>query len=112
EIRRGQKLGVAGESGSGKSTLVNLIFRFYDPTAGVIRFDGVDLREARLSDLRQRMALVSQEIVLFNETVAENIAYGKPGATREEIETAAKAAFAHDFILLLPQGYETSVGEK
>jgi len=112
EIRRGQKLGVAGESGSGKSTLVNLIFRFYDPTAGVIRLDGLDLREARMSDLRQQMALVSQEIVLFNETVAENIAYGKPDATREEIEAAAKAAFAHDFILELAQGYETPIGEK
>jgi len=112
EIPRGQKLGIAGESGSGKSTLVNLVFRFYDPTAGAIRLAGLDLREARLSDLRSYMALVSQEIVLFNETVAENIAYGKPGATREEVEMAAKAAFAHDFILMLPQGYETQVGEK
>ena len=112
EIPRGQKLGIAGESGSGKSTLVNLVFRFYDPTAGAIRLDGLDLREARVADLRSQMALVSQEIVLFNETVADNIAYGKPGATREEIEAAAQAAFAHDFILQLPQGYETNIGEK
>ena len=112
EIPRGQKLGVAGESGSGKSTLLNLIFRFYDPTAGAIRFDGLDLREARIDDLRQQMALVSQEVVLFNETVAENIAYGKPGATRGEIEAAARAAFAHDFISQMPQGYDTPVGER
>lgn len=112
QIPRGQKLGIAGESGSGKSTLVNLVFRFYDPTAGAIRLDGLDLREARLSDLRSQMALVSQEIVLFNETVAENIAYGKPDASREEIEAAAKGAFAHDFILKMPQGYETQIGER
>jgi subfamily B ATP-binding cassette protein MsbA len=112
EIKCGQKLGVAGESGSGKSTLVNLVLRFYDPTAGSIQIDGLDLRQARIGDVRSQMALVSQEIVLFNETVADNIAYGKPGATRAEIETAAKAAFAHDFILQLPKGYETFIGEK
>jgi subfamily B ATP-binding cassette protein MsbA len=112
EIPRGRKLGVAGESGSGKSTLVNLVFRFYDPTAGAVRLDGLDLREARVGDLRSQMALVSQEIVLFNESVAANIAYGKPGATREEVEAAARAAFAHEFILQLPQGYETPVGER
>ena len=112
EIKGGQKLGVAGESGSGKSTLVNLVLRFYDPTAGSIQLDGLDLRQARVSDVRSQMALVSQEIVLFNETVADNIAYGKPGATRGEIEAAAKAAFAHDFILQLPKGYETFIGEK
>jgi subfamily B ATP-binding cassette protein MsbA len=112
EIPRGQKLGVAGESGSGKSTLLNLIFRFYDPTAGAIRMDGLDLREARIDDLRKQMALVSQEIVLFNETVAENIAYGKPGATRGEIEAAARDASAHEFILQMAQGYDTPVGER
>lgn len=112
EIPRGQKLGIAGESGSGKSTLLNLIFRFYDPTAGAIKIDGLDLREARIDDLRKQMALVSQEIVLFNETVAENIAYGKLGATREEIEAAARDASAHEFILQMPQGYDTPVGER
>jgi subfamily B ATP-binding cassette protein MsbA len=112
EIPRGQKLGIAGESGSGKSTLLNLVFRFYDPTAGAIRMDGLDLRGARIDDLRKQMALVSQEIVLFNETVAENIAYGKPGATRGEIEAAARAASAHEFILQMPQGYDTPVGER
>lgn len=111
-LPRGRKLGVAGESGSGKSTLVNLLFRFYDPTSGAIRIDGVDLREASSHDFRQLMALVSQEIVLFNQTVAENIACGKPGATREEVETAARNAFAHGFISQLPQGYDTMVGER
>jgi len=111
EISRGKKIGVAGESGSGKSTLVNLVFRFYDPTGGAIKFDGLDLREARIDDLRKQMALVSQEIVLFNESVAQNIAYGKPDATRDEIEAAARAASAHEFISQLPQGYDTPIGE-
>jgi subfamily B ATP-binding cassette protein MsbA len=112
KIPRGFKLGLAGESGSGKTTVVNLLFRFYDPTRGSIRIDGIDLREVSLRDLRQQMALVSQDIVLFDQTVAENIASGKPGASRGEIEAAAKAAFAHDFILQLPQSYDTRVGER
>ncbi|MBL9171701.1 MAG: ABC transporter ATP-binding protein [Verrucomicrobiales bacterium] len=112
EIPRGQKLGLAGESGSGKSTLLNLLFRFYDPTGGRVTIDGIDLRTLRTASLRDQMALVSQEIVLFDQTVAENIAYGKQGATPDEIEAAAKAAFAHEFILQLPHGYETQVGER
>jgi len=112
KIPRGFKLGVVGESGSGKSTLVNLLFRFYDPTGGAIKIDGLDLREASLVELRQQMALVSQEIVLFDSTVAENIQFGKLGATQAEIEAAARAAFAHDFIMQLPQGYETRIGER
>ncbi len=112
ELPRGTRLGIAGESGSGKSTLVNLLFRFYDPTSGAIRIDGKDLRTLALSDLRDRMALVSQEVVLFNMTVAENIACGRPGATRAEIEAAARAAFAHEFIERLPQGYDTAVAER
>jgi subfamily B ATP-binding cassette protein MsbA len=112
ELPRGFKLGVAGESGSGKSTLVNLLFRFYDPTGGAIKIDGLDLREVSLVDLRKQMALVSQEIVLFDSTVAENIQFGKIGASQAEIEAAARAAFAHDFIMQLPQGYETRVGER
>jgi len=111
-IPRGLKLGLAGESGCGKSTLVNLMFRFYDPSQGAIRIDGVDLREVSLSDLRQLMALVSQEVVLFDKTVADNIACGKLGATPEEIEAAARAAYAHDFIVQLPQGYQTRIGER
>ncbi|NBV22682.1 MAG: ABC transporter ATP-binding protein [Proteobacteria bacterium] len=111
-IPRGQKLGVAGESGSGKSTLLNLLFRFHDPTGGAVKIDGVDLRDVVLSDLRSHLALVSQEVVVFDQTVAENIACGKPNATRAEVELAARQAFAHDFIMELPQGYETRVGER
>ena len=111
-IKRGFKLGVAGESGSGKSTLANLIFRFYDPTHGRITLDGVDLREITIHDLRQLMALVSQDIVLFDNTVAENIAYGRSGATRTEVEQAAQQAYAHEFIMQLPHGYDTRIGER
>ncbi len=111
-LPRGIKLGVAGESGSGKSTLVNLLFRFYDPTHGSVQIDGCDLREVASAELRQLMALVSQEVVLFDQSVAENIACGKPGATRAEIEAAARSAFAHEFILQLPHGYDTRVGER
>jgi ATP-binding cassette, subfamily B, bacterial MsbA len=112
DLPRGHKLGVAGESGSGKSTLVNLLFRFYDPTAGAILIDGHDLRAVAQRDLQRLMALVSQEIVLFDLTVAENIACGRPGASRAEIEAAARAANAHDFIQQLPQGYDTRIGER
>jgi subfamily B ATP-binding cassette protein MsbA len=111
-LPRGFRLGVAGESGSGKTTLVNLLFRFYDPVSGVIKIDGLDLREISFRDLRQQMALVSQDVTLFDETVGENIACGKLGANREEIEAAARHAFAHDFIRQLPQGYDTRVGER
>ena len=112
EIPRGQRVGVAGESGSGKSTLLNLLFRFYDPTHGRILLDGVDHRSMSMSDLRMQMALVSQEIVLFDQTVAENIACGRLGASRAEIESAARAAFAHEFIAALPHGYDTRIGER
>jgi ABC-type multidrug transport system fused ATPase/permease subunit len=112
EVPCGGKLGVAGESGSGKSTLVNLLFRFFDPTAGAIRIDGLDLREIACADLRRLMALVSQDVMLFDMTVAENIALGKAGATRAEIEAAAQAAFAHEFITAMPQGYDTRIGER
>ena len=111
-IPRGARVGIAGESGSGKSTLVNLLFRFYDPTGGAILVDGINLRDVALGDLRGLMALVSQEIVLFDLTVAENIACGKTGATRDAIESAAKAAQAHEFIIQLPSGYETRIGER
>ncbi len=112
EVPRGLKLGIVGESGSGKSTVVNLLYRFFDPAEGTIRIDGLDLREISSADLRGLMAMVSQETILFDMTVAENIALGKPGATREEIEAAAKAAYAHEFILAMPQGYETRVAER
>ena len=111
-IPRGSKLGIAGESGSGKSTLVNLLFRFYDVTGGAIKIDGLDVREMSFADLRDQMALVSQDVFVFRTTVAENIAAGRIGATRPEIEAAARAANAHDFIMALPQGYDTIIGER
>ena len=111
-IPRGFKLGIAGESGSGKSTLVNLLFRFYDPTSGRITIDGMDVRDLSFEDLRRPMALVSQDVFVFRTTVAENIAAGRAGATRGEIEAAARAANAHEFIMQLPQGYDTVIGER
>jgi ABC-type multidrug transport system fused ATPase/permease subunit len=111
-IPRGRKLGIAGESGSGKTTVLNLLFRFYDPTRGRVCIDGLDLREVSARALRQQMALVSQDVVIFDQTVAENIACGKLGASRAEVETAARAADAHEFIQDLPQGYDTRVGER
>lgn len=112
KIPRSHRLGLAGESGSGKTTILNLLYRFYDPAQGRILIDGLDLRDVSMRDLRQQMAMVSQEVVLFDASVADNIAKGKPGATREEIEAAARAAFAHDFIIKLPQGYDTRLGER
>jgi ABC-type multidrug transport system fused ATPase/permease subunit len=112
KVPRGLRLGLAGESGSGKSSLLNLPFRFYDPTAGSITLDGVPIDQFRLADLRGQMALVSQDVLLFNTTVAENIGFGKRGATREEIIAAAKEAHAHDFITALPKGYDTPLGER
>ena len=112
KIPRSHRLGLAGESGSGKTTILNLLYRFYDPAQGRILIDGLDLRDVSMRDLRQQMAMVSQEVVLFDASVADNIAKGKPGATREEIEAAARAAFAHDFIMKLPEGYETRLGER
>jgi subfamily B ATP-binding cassette protein MsbA len=111
-LPRGQRLGLAGESGSGKSSLLNLFFRFYDPTQGRIEIDGTPIETLRVSDLRFHLALVSQDVLLFNSTVAENIGYGKIGATREEIITAAKEAYAHEFITALPHGYDTPLGER
>jgi len=112
EIRPGEMIGLVGHSGSGKSTLVNLICRFYDVTDGAIKVDGVDLRRFRVADFRRHIGLVLQEPFLFFGTVAENIAYGKPDATREEIVAAARAAHAHEFILRLPHGYDSMVGER
>jgi subfamily B ATP-binding cassette protein MsbA len=111
-LPRGRKLGLAGESGSGKSSLINLFFRFYDPTAGTIEIDGIPIDRVRMADLREHLALVSQDILLFDATVAENIGFGKAGATREEIIAAARAAYAHDFIEALPKGYDTPLGER
>ena len=111
-IKPGEMVGLVGHSGSGKSTLVNLICRFYDVAEGAILLDGVDIRQFAVADYRRNIGLVLQEPFLFFGTIAENIAYGKPGATREEIIAAARAAHAHEFILRLPQGYDSMVGER
>lgn len=108
-----QAVALVGESGSGKSTIISLVERFYDPESGQIFLDGVELRKLKISWLRQQMGLVSQEPVLFNETIRANIAYGKRGhASEEEIIAATKASNAHNFISSLPNGYDTSVGER
>jgi ATP-binding cassette, subfamily B, bacterial MsbA len=112
EIPKGKIVALVGESGSGKSSLTKLIQRLYDPTEGAILWDGIDLRNAHLSSLRQQIALVTQETILFNDTIRYNISYGKPDATDEQIERAARIAYAHDFIVALPQGYDTVVGER
>jgi ATP-binding cassette subfamily B protein len=112
DVRPGEMIGLVGHSGSGKSTLVNLICRFYDVSEGQILVDGVDIRQMRVADYRRHIGLVLQEPFLFYGTIAENIAYGRPDATREEIIAAARAAHAHDFILRLPQGYDSLVGER
>jgi ATP-binding cassette subfamily B protein len=112
DIRPGEMIGLVGHSGSGKSTLVNLICRFYDISDGAIRVDGTDIRRFAVSDYRRHIGLVLQEPFLFFGTIAENIAYGRPGATREQIIAAARAAHAHEFILRLPHGYDSLVGER
>ena len=112
EVRAGEVLAVVGPSGAGKSTLVNLIPRFFDASSGRIRIDGHDLRDVTLSSLRRQVAQVTQETILFNDTVHNNIAYGKPDTKRSVVEHAAKNALAHDFILNMPQGYDTVIGEK
>ncbi|MFT3813866.1 MAG: ABC transporter ATP-binding protein [Acidovorax sp.] len=112
DIRPGEMIGLVGHSGSGKSTLVNLISRFYDVSDGSIQVDGVDVRRFAVADYRRHIGLVLQEPFLFFGTIAENIAYGKPHATRAEIVAAARAAHAHEFILRLPHGYDSLVGER
>ncbi|MEY2427881.1 MAG: ATP-binding cassette, subfamily bacterial MsbA, partial [Verrucomicrobiota bacterium] len=111
-VKAGQLVALVGASGSGKTTLTNLLLRFYDPQQGSVRIGPTDLRHASIKDLRRQIALVAQETILFNDTIRHNIAVGRPGATAAEIETAARHAFAHDFIVERPQGYETLVGEK
>ncbi len=103
---------LVGPSGAGKSTFASLVPRFYDVDAGAVRIDGIDVRDMRLADLRRNIAVVSQDPILFNDTIYNNLLFGRPDATREEVERAAKAAFAHDFILRLPEGYETFAGER
>jgi ATP-binding cassette subfamily B protein len=111
EVQPGQCVAVVGPTGSGKSALLSLIPRFYDPSKGRLLIDGVDIRKLELSAARRNVGLVFQESFLFSTTVAANISFGVPGATREQIEKAARIAAAHDFILELPKGYETILGE-
>ncbi len=111
-VRAGQAVAIVGLSGAGKTTLVNLVPRFYDVSGGAILIDGVDVRDVTLKSLRSQIAIVTQDTVLFDDTIANNITYGSPGASREDIETAAKAAHAHEFIATLPEKYETRIGER
>ncbi len=111
-VEPNQLIALIGPTGSGKSSLINLIPRFYDPSAGSVLVDGIDVRHVELQSLRKQIGIVLQTSLLFSATVAENIAYGQPGAAQEQIEAAAQAAQAHDFILELPEGYQTVVGEK
>jgi subfamily B ATP-binding cassette protein MsbA len=111
-VRAGQVIALVGLSGAGKTTLVNLIPRFFDVSEGAILVDGVDVRDVTLASLRAQIGIVTQETVLFDETIASNIAYGSPGATAAQIEAAARAAHAHEFIVTLPEQYETFIGER
>jgi subfamily B ATP-binding cassette protein MsbA len=111
-IPAGNMVALVGESGGGKSTLTKLLSRFHDPVSGQVLWDGTDLRDATILSLRNQIALVTQETVLFNDTVRHNISYGRPDASKEQIEEAARVAFAHDFIMELPEGYDTIVGER
>jgi ATP-binding cassette subfamily B protein len=112
DIASGEKLALVGPSGSGKSTFVKLVQRLYNVTGGAILVDGQDISQVTLESLRRAISLVPQDPVLFHRSLSDNIAYGRPGATQEEIIEAAKKAFAHDFITELPLGYDTLVGER
>src|SRR6266851_2359369 len=111
-VPAGKLVALVGQSGGGKSTLTKLLPRFHDPTSGAVLWDGIDLRDARVVSLRRQLALVTQETVLFNDTVRYNITYGRPEATEEQLHDAARTALAHDFIVELPDGYDTIIGER
>jgi ATP-binding cassette, subfamily B, bacterial MsbA len=111
-VKRGEVVALVGPSGAGKSTLMNLLPRFYDVSGGTILIDGHDVRDLTIASLRKQIGKVTQETVLFNDTVRNNIAYGQPDVPMERIEAAAKAARAHDFIKRLPEGYDTQIGER
>src|SRR5262249_42369364 len=111
KVRHGETIALVGRNGSGKSTLVNLLPRLYDPDHGAILIDDIDIRGANLRSLRKQIGVVSQDTVLFDDTIFNNIAYGKRHVTREEVEAAAKAAHAHDFIVQYSDGYDFRVGE-
>jgi ATP-binding cassette subfamily B protein len=112
EVPAGTRVGIEGPTGSGKSTLVSLLMRFYDPAAGVVTLDGLDLREYRMEDLRRQFAIVLQDTALFSTTIADNIAYGRPDAGEAAIIEAARRANAHGFIERLPAGYRTVLGDR
>jgi ATP-binding cassette subfamily B protein len=112
DIPAGQTVAVVGPSGSGKSTLARLLYRFYDVQGGGIQVQGQDIRQVTQDSLRRSIGIVPQDTVLFNDTVAYNIAYGRPQASRDEVESAAQAARIHDFIVSTPKGYDTVVGER
>jgi ATP-binding cassette subfamily B protein len=112
DIRPGEMIGLVGQTGSGKSTLVSLICRFYDPVKGAITLDGTDLRDIRTRSLRNHIGMVLQDSFLFAGTIKENIAYGRPSASEEEVIQSARAANAHEFIMNLPDGYDSEVGER
>lgn len=105
-------IALVGATGAGKSTIINLILRFYDVTKGAVKIDGIDVRQVTQASLRRQIGIVLQDMVLFSGTIAENIAFGNPEATPAEIEAAAKIANVHEFILTLPQGYDTAVGTR
>jgi ATP-binding cassette, subfamily B, bacterial MsbA len=111
-VQKGKTIALVGQSGSGKTTLADLLPRFYDVTEGEVLIDGVNIRNFRLHDLRAQMGIVSQESILFNDTVFNNIAFGVDGATQEEVEAAARVANAHDFITAMPDGYQTNIGDR
>jgi ATP-binding cassette, subfamily B, bacterial MsbA len=111
-VRAGQAIAIVGLSGAGKTTLVNLVPRFYDVSAGSIVVDGVDIRDVTLASLRSHIGMVTQDTVLFDDTISANISYGSPAARRDEIEAAARAAHAHEFIVMLPGQYEMRIGER
>jgi len=111
-VAAGQTVALVGPSGSGKSTIGRMMFRFYDVTGGALKIDGQDIRDVTQDSLHNAIGVVPQDTVLFNDTIYYNIAYGRPDASRAEVEAAAKAAKIHDFVLALPEGYETTVGER
>ena len=111
-VRAGEMIAIVGRSGAGKTTMVNLLPRFYDVSSGAILIDGVDIRQATVASLRRQIGIVTQDTVLFDDSIGRNIAYGSPDATAQQIEMAARAANAHDFVVAMPNGYETMIGER